>query len=413
MNHQDRIQPTQDRDLALDVLRGFALFGILLVNFDWFTRALPEIVLGSRPGLEGLDRAMDFLIQTLATGKFYAIFSMLFGAGFALMLDRATAREAPFWGTYLRRLAMLAVIGALHITLVWAGDILLTYAIVGFVMVLLFRKTPVTRLWKWALALILLPALLGGLAGLAVGLANLDPNTAAAIAAEMTKGRVELDAAVEASRSVYVSGSFSEVMANRWRDWSFGASHFLFWIPPILGYFLLGRWLLTTGRLTDAGSHARWFGRMRLLGIGLGVPLSAAGAWLMLGENLMLPTPNTAAATVLISIGALLLSLGWLSCVVPAASALAWLAPAGQMALSNYLLQSLVWTFVFYGYGLGLWDQVPRAWHALLVIGFFALQIPFSRWWLARFRFGPAEWLWRAATYGQLPPMRRTVQAQA
>jgi uncharacterized protein len=308
---------------------------------------------------------------------------------------------------------MLAVIGALHITLVWAGDILLTYAIVGFVMVLLFRKTPVTQLWKWALVLIMLPTLVGALSGLAVGVAKLDPNIAAGLAAEMTKAQVELDATIEASRGVYVSGTFAEVMANRWRDWSFGASHFLFWFPPILGYFLLGRWLLTTGRLTDAGSHSRWFGRMRLLGIGLGVPLSAAGAWLMLGENLMLPTPNTAAATVLISIGALLLSLGWLSCVVPAASALAWLAPAGQMALSNYLLQSLAWTLVFYGYGLGLWDQIPRAWHALLAIGFFALQIPFSRWWLARFRFGPAEWLWRAATYGQLPPMRRTVQAQA
>lgn len=413
MNLQEPTQPTRDRHLALDVLRGFALFGILLVNFDWFSRALPEIVLGSRADLHGLDRAVDFLIQTLATGKFYAIFSMLFGAGFALMLDRATAREAPFWGTYLRRLAMLAVIGALHITLIWAGDILLTYAIVGFVMVLLFRKTPVTRLWKWALALILLPALLGGLAGLAVGLANLDPTAAAAIAAEMAKGRAELDAAIEASRNAYVSGTFAEVMANRWSDWSFGASHFLFWIPPILGYFLLGRWLLSTGRLTDAGSHARWFGRMRLLGIGLGLPLSAAGAWLMVGENLMLPTPNTAAATVLISIGALLLSLGWLSCVVPAAPALAWLAPAGQMALSNYLLQSLVWTLVFYGYGLGFWDQVPRTWHPLLAVAFFALQVPVSRWWLERFHFGPAEWLWRAATYGQVPPMRRAAQTLA
>jgi uncharacterized protein len=413
MDASARLGPTLDRHLALDVLRGFALFGILLVNFEWFTRALPEIVLGSQPGLGGLDRVADFAIATLATGKFYALFSMLFGAGFALMLERATAREAPFWGAYLRRLSMLAVIGALHVTLIWAGDILLMYALVGFVMVLLFRRTPTTRLWKWALVLILLPLLFAGLGGLAVGLAQMDPNAAEAIAAEMAKGRAELDAAIEASRNAYANGSFAEVMAQRWRDWGFGASHFLFWVPPILGYFLLGRWLLVTGRLADAASHAGWFARMRLVGIGLGLPLSAAGVWLMLGQNAMLPTPRVAGATTLLSVGALLLSLGWLSCVVPAARALAWLAPAGRMALTNYLVQSLVWTFVFYGYGLGLWEQVPRAGHPILALGFFAVQVLASRWWLARFRFGPAEWLWRLATYGQAPPMRGPATAGA
>lgn len=408
MSDVARIGPANERHLALDVLRGFALFGILLVNFEWFTRALPEIVLGPEADHTGLDRAADLVITTLATGKFYAIFSMLFGAGFALMLERASALGARFWGTYLRRLTLLAVIGALHITLVWAGDILLTYALVGFIMVLLFQNTPVSRLWKWSLAMVLAPLLLSVLAGLAVGFAQMDPTAAAALASEMARGRSELDAAIEASRNAYAAGSFTEVIAQRWSDWSFGAAHFLFWVPPILGYFLLGRWLLTTGRLTDAGAHAVWFARMRMVGIGLGLPLSAVGSWLMLGENTMMPTPRLALASALFSVGALLLSLGWVSYVVPSARALAWLAPAGQMALSNYLLQSLVWTFVFYGYGLCLWDRIPRSTHALFVIGFFALQIPLSRWWLSRFRFGPVEWLWRFATYGEAPPMRRT-----
>lgn len=407
MNEIERIGPTSERHLALDVLRGFALFGVFLVNFEWFTRALPEIMMGPRADHLGLDRASDLIINTLATGKFYAIFSMLFGAGFALMLERASAAGARFWGLYLRRLSVLAIIGALHITLIWAGDILLIYALVGFIMVLLFRHTPVARLWKWSLVLILLPLVLSGLAALAVGLAQLDPTAAAVIAAEMAKGEVELKVVFEASRSVYAGGSFEEVTAQRWSDWAFGASHFLFWVPPILGYFLLGRWLLVTGRLTDASAHSAWFTRMRLVGVGFGLPLSATGVWLFLGENMMMPTPRLAVASALISLGALLLSLGWVSCVVPSARALAWLAPVGQMALTNYLLQSLVWTFVFYGYGLGFWEQIPRAAHALFVVGFFALQIPLSRWWLARFRFGPVEWLWRLATYGKAPPMRR------
>jgi len=406
MTAPSRLEPNLDRHLALDVLRGFALFGILLVNFEWFTRAPAEILLGPSPQHSGLDRVIDLAIYTLATGKFYPLFSMLFGAGFALMLDRATTRGAPFWGMYLRRLVMLALIGALHITLVWAGDILLTYAIVGFVMVLMFRRTPPTRLWKWALALILLPLLFVGLGVLGLWLAQMDPNAAATIAAQFAQDQTKLEAAIEASRNAYASGSFGEVVAQRWSDFGAAAAHFLFWIPPILGYFLLGRWLLANGRLTDAAAHAGWFTRMRLLGVGLGLPLAAAGVWLMLGENMMVPTPRVAGATALTLIGALLLSLGYLACVVPAAGTLAWLAPAGRMALTNYLIQSLFWTFVFNGYGLGLWEQIPRAWHPVLVIGFFALQVVASHWWLARFRFGPLEWLWRLATYGKAPPMR-------
>lgn len=406
MEASARLGPTLDRHQTLDVLRGFALFGVLLVNFEWFNRAMPEILLGSQPGLTGLDRLADVAILTLATGKFYALFSMLFGAGFALMLERATAREAPFWGAYLRRLATLAVIGALHVTLVWAGDILLIYALVGFVLVLVFRRTPTQRLWKWALALILLPAALASLAGIGIGIAMTNPEVAAGIAAEMAKGRAELDAAIEVSRDAYANGAFVEVAAQRWQDWAFGASHFLFWVPPILGYFLLGRWLLVTGRLTDPSAHREWFRSMRLAGVGIGLPLSAAGVWVLAGQDPMLPTPRVAAGSALTAVGALLLALGWLALVVPAHRALAWLAPAGRMALSNYLVQSLVWTFVFYGYGLGLWGEVPRAIHPVLALGFFALQVLASRWWLARFRFGPAEWLWRYVTYGRAPPMR-------
>jgi len=100
--------------------------------------------------------------------------------------------------------------------------------------------------------------------------------------------------------------------------------------------------------------------------------------------------------------------LGYLSAVTLGSRTLAFLAPAGHMALTNYLLQSLVWTWVLYGYGLGLWGQVPRAAQVLLTFAFFAVQVSASRWWLERFRFGPAEWLWRSLTYWQLQPMRRS-----
>lgn len=401
-------QPNLQQRLAhLDVLRGFALLGILLVNFQWFTRPIQAIVLGAEPGLAGADLAVDLGVKALAEGKFYALFSMLFGAGFALMAARASQAEAPFWGVNLRRLLVLAGFGLLHVALVWSGDILLVYAVVGFVMVSAFRNTPVQRLWKWALPFIFLPTLLMGVGTLFLGLAQSDPEFAAGFAAEIARQEASDAANIASAADIYASGSFGEVVGQRFRDLGFMFAHALFWMPPVLGYFLLGRWLLLSGRLQAPHAHAPWLRRWRLLGLASGIPVSIAAAWLMHGLVISIPSPDLFLAQLLFVTGAALLAIGYLCTVVLAARPLAWLAPVGRMALSNYLLQSLFWTAVFYGYGLGLWGQVPRAVQPLCVVLFFAVQVVLSHWWLQRFRFGPAEWLWRVLSYGRLQPFRR------
>jgi uncharacterized protein len=397
----------QQRLDHLDVLRGFALLGILLVNFQWFTRPIQAIVLGADPSLAGAGLAIDLGISAFAEGKFYALFSMLFGAGFALMADRARESEAPFWGVYLRRLLVLAVFGLLHVALIWSGDILLVYSVVGFVMVLLFRNTPVQRLWKWALPFIFLPTALMGLFTLLIGLAQTDPEFAAGFAAEVARQQVTDAATVATAAQIYASGSFAEVVGQRFDDLGFMFAHALFWMPPVLGFFLLGRWLLVSGRLQAPDVHAGWLHRWRMLGLALGIPLSVGGAWLIHEQDINIPSPDLLVAQFLFVTGAALLALGYLCTVVLSARVLAWLAPVGRMALSNYLLQSLFWTLVFYGYGLGLWGQVPRALQPLCVVVFFAAQVALSHWWLQRFRFGPAEWLWRVLSYARMQPFRR------
>ena len=122
---------------------------------------------------------------------------------------------------------------------------------------------------------------------------------------------------------------------------------------------------------------------------------------------MMIPTVATALGLTLSALAGLLLSLAYLSAVTLGAHRLTFLAPAGQMALSNYLVQSLAWTWLIYGHGFGLWGQLPRSLQLMLALGFFVLQVIFSAWWLGRFRFGPAEWLWRCLSYWQLQPMRR------
>jgi uncharacterized protein len=405
-----RMEPvaTGERIDALDVLRGFALLGILLVNFEFFSRPIQAIVLGLDPALDGLDRVVAIGTQVLAQGKFYSLFSLLFGMGFALMMMRADERGAGFFAVYLRRIAILLAIGLAHALFIWSGDILVTYALFGLVMLLFFRRTPVRRLPKWAIGFMLLPVLLTWLLALAVAG---DPGGEAV--AGFAEEEVRLLANLAVAEQALRGGSFAEVTAVRADDLAFMISSLLFFGVGILGYFLLGAWFLRSGVIADGASHLGFHRRLAPVGLAGGLALSALGTWLMLGENFLVPTFRMAQAHTVMTAGNLLLMLGYLSTLVlllqrePWRARLRWLAPAGRMALTNYLTQSLFWTWVFYGYGLGLYGQVPRWAMPLLALAFFALQVQASHWWLGRYRFGPAEWLWRTLTYLRWQPMRR------
>jgi uncharacterized protein len=401
------LRPVSDRLVHLDVLRGFALLGILLVNFEWFLRPMQAIMLGAEPGMSVLSQIADAVVTTLGEGKFYPLFSILFGAGFALMAERALKKAAPFWGVYLRRLLILAALGLIHTLLIWAGDILLIYAISALIMILFFRKTPVQRLWKWGLFFISLPVLLMWLGTASIMMASTQPEVGAEIAEQFAADDVQLREFLAEAKRIHASGTFMDNVGLRLDDTVFKLQFFLWWATPVIGYFLLGRWLVVSDRLMHPGQHAMYFRRWRSRGLLLGTILSALATWVMWDVSSGLPTVEAAVGTTLAIFGGLLLALGYLSMITLSADRLTFLAPVGQMALSNYLAQSLVWTWVIYGYGLGLWGEVPRWASIPLALAFFALQVVISQWWMTRFRFGPAEWLWRTLTYGERQPMRR------
>ncbi|TVQ29724.1 MAG: DUF418 domain-containing protein [Wenzhouxiangella sp.] len=403
----ERFQPTSQRLLHLDVLRGFALLGILLVNFEWFVRPLQAIVLGAEPDLAGASLVVDWLIKALAEGKFYALFSMLFGAGFALMAERAHKKDVPFWGVYLRRLILLLLFGIAHMLLIWAGDILVVYSLSAFVMVLLFRKTPIQRLWKWALVFFILPIALMWLGALSIAATQFDPEIHTSIMAEFETDLDEFREGIEQAQRIHNEGSWRDNVGQRLSDATFILTNFVFWVPPILGFFLLGRWLVASERLTRPAEHQLFFRRWRSRGLLFGLPLSLAGTTLMYRAVQMVPTLELALGLTLFMAGSIFLALAYLSMVTLGAERLRFLAPAGQMALTNYLTQSLFWTWMMYGHGLGLGVVVPRWSHLVLALAFFAVQVAFSHWWMARFRFGPFEWLWRSLTYLQLQPLSR------
>ena len=404
-----------ERIQLLDVLRGFALLGIFLMNVEFFSRSMLEVSSGIEAGLPALDWLADAFVYVFVRGKFWTLFSLLFGMGFAVMLARAQAAGRPFAGLYLRRTFGLLLIGLGHALFVWSGDILFSYALAAFVLLLCFRKTPVGRLPKWGAVLYGAVVALVLLAGAAM--AALPDASGAAAAA----GGAEAAAAAalrDAETVAYSSGSYAEANAARLAYFVAQAGNQVALLPMVLGMFLVGAWLVHTGAMADAGRHRPLFARLAWAGTGLGLAITLASV--AVDPDPVMDGSGGGRAMLAMGLhllGAPLMALGYIGIIVLAwqrgARWLGVLAPAGRMALTHYLLQSAVGTLVFYGYGLGLWGEVSRAGQTGLVLVVFALQVAASHWWLARYRFGPMEWLWRASTYLQRPPMRRATAMPA
>jgi uncharacterized protein len=401
-----------ERIQAMDVLRGFALLGILLMNIEAMVGPMNGALTGLDPTLTGADRLADALIYILVQGKFYPLFSLLFGMGFAVMMARSAAAGRPFVAIYARRVLALLAIGLAHALLVWSGDILTTYALVAVVLLVFFRNTPQSRLPKWAVFWILVPPLLMLAVGALLELAQLTPEGRTQIAALAASSELQNNAHLEAQRLAQGEGSYAQAVAQRVEDLKMMLGYLVFWGWQILGLFLLGAWFVRSGAIARPSAFDRLYARLRWVALPLGLAMTLL-AFRLSPTLSMGPTGLVGASAMGLSmLGGVLMCLGYLAWIVrglqsPAmAPKLGWLAPAGRMALTNYLLQSLVCTWIFSGYGLGYFEQLPRAWQVPFVLGFYTLQVLLSHAWLSRFRYGPAEWLWRAATYLRLPDLR-------
>jgi len=386
-----------ERIATLDVLRGLALLGILLMNMEAFVGPLDLSTGGIDPHWQGVDRWADAFVYIFVQGKFFTLFSLLFGAGFAVMAQRAEVAGRDFTRFYLRRSLGLLGIGLVHALLLWSGDILVAYALLSFLL-LAFREAP--RAW--------LPVM-GVLAYLAaVGLMLLLGALMLLVPDEVTAAQAtHAQAAIEAQRQAYGHGTYGQAVLQRLRDFGASLGALLVVGPQVLGMFLIGSWFARSGAIAHPGAHQRLFTWLRRGALPLGLALMLVCTWY---QPWLAPGRfdlRSAAAYGGTAVAGLLMCLGYLAWGVRWSHALRWLAPAGRMALSNYLAQSLVCTLLFYGYGLGWFEQMGRAWQLLFAVALFAAQVALSRAWLRHFRFGPMEWLWRAITYWRWPPLRR------
>jgi len=398
------LQPVgaHERIAVIDILRGFALLGILLMNMEAFSGPLDLSFTGIDPHWHGADYWADAAIYVLVQGKFFTLFSLLFGAGFSVMAQRADVAGRAFAPFYLRRSAALLLIGLCHALLVWSGDILVIYALISMLL-LACREAP--RSWLPAMGAISYlgaAALVMVLGALMSWMASMEHTQA-----PLREAIAQAEQTIDLQRQAYAHGSWAQAVGQRLHDLGAMLSGIFVIGPEVLGMFLIGSWFARSGALAEPERFARLYARLRRVALPTGLAL-------MLGSAIWHPyqAPGTldlagGVAYAISALAGLLMCLGYLAWIVHWRAGLQVLAPMGRMALTHYIGQSLVCTWMFYGYGLGAFETMPRLWQIPFALALFAVQVAISHAWLRYFRFGPLEWIWRAMTYLQWPPLRR------
>jgi uncharacterized protein len=421
--------PAAERLVCLDALRGVAVLAILVMNIYAFAMPLAAynnpLTMG---GTEPINIGTWFFTHLFFDQKFMSIFSMLFGAGLIIMMDRATARGVVFGRIYFRRTSWLLVLGMLHGYFIWFGDILFHYALMGMFVFLFRDKSPKTLI---TIACCMLPVTL--FINFASSFYVEELQTTAIELEQLQQDGVTLDGEQQQKLEEWLElrpffapteeelneevkahkGNYVDVLVHRAPFVVFMQVNLtlVMVIWRVGGLMLIGMALMKLGILSGERS-SNYYRKMALWAYGTGLPLTIYSAFILNAHDFD-PLYVARIGGIPNYIGSVLVALGHIAVVmlIVSSGALEGLvdrfATVGRMALSNYLTHSIVMTTVFYGYGLGLYADIPRFWQQGFVVALVGVQLLISPWWLSRFRFGPAEWLWRSLTYGRVQPMRQ------
>jgi len=395
-----------ERILSLDVLRGFAVLGILVMNIQHFSMVGAAYFNPTAYGdLTGLNYVVWLLSHLFFDMKFMSIFSMLFGAGIVLMAERMEASGRKPGRIHYRRTLILLLFGMAHAWLIWTGDILYSYAMCALLVFLFRNMQP-----KTLIILGLISVAVASIISLG-GQFSMDfwpEENVAAMAKFWSPNQEQVVAELSAYRGGWVAqNEFRFMMALQMQ-----ISGFLFNVSwRAGGLMLVGMGLYKLGAFSAAWS-ANTYKKMILAAVFVGLPLVFAGVWFREANDWSLET-GFFGGSQFNYWGSLFVAFGWVGAMMLFCQSRAGgrfyrsLAATGQMALTNYLTQTLICTTLFFGHGFGLYGHVERTGQLGIVLAIWALQLLWSPWWLARYKFGPFEWLWRSLTYWKLQPMRR------
>lgn len=394
MSTHESMEPNK-RLIELDVIRGFALFGILVVNMAYFSS--PALYTGTKRYQESdlMNHATQLFIHLFFEFKFISIFSFLFGLGFAIFIHRMKKRERSPKYYYRRRIQFLLMIGLIHLLFIWYGDILVVYALLALVLPYFVHKKA-TVVLKWACWCLMLPPLLLSI----VYIFSVVQPTVLQSAGLL----IHNDHLVYQSMTHYKEGTFIAILGQRFTDIFTIYKAYLIMAPMIFGLFLLGMYVWKKGIIQNITGHINCLKRICQFSLVIGFPAALVSVWAGMNvEEILSPYYFIQYTTHFISGPAL--AVFYMSLLMLLFQRKVWqsvlrrLQPVGKMALTNYLLQSLICTTLFYSYGFGFYSSITVLNGFSLSIVIFTVQLLFSHLWLKRYSFGPLEWLWRKYTY--------------
>lgn len=390
--------------------------GILLMNIVGF--GLIEAAYFNplaQGGAAGIDLTVYLTNFILFDGKMRGLFSFLFGASMLLVIERAEAKGESAARVHYLRMMWLLVFGLIHLYLIWWGDILSHYALVGMV-AFLFRGQRTRTLVIVGIILVLVHTLL--MLGLPLGihaaqLALSDPAQAAQAQAALGNFARSFGvplADVIAAETARHTGSYADVVAARLDRYLWTPlSSLMFMGLETLAYMLFGMAAFRSGLLTGTwprASYLKWIA----IGFGIGLPVYTALGWYLVAQDFSMTSVTLAVLALPAPVRPLMI-VGWACLIVllarPGGALTDRIAATGRMAFTNYLLTSLICTSLFYGYGAGLFGELSRAELYLVVLVIWAGMLAWSKPWLDRFAYGPLEWLWRSLARGSVQPLRR------
>lgn len=389
MDQQGTPISEKKRLIWIDAARGFAIFGIFIVNIGSFSA--PFFMYGGQQEAwqAPIDQLTLAVIDIFFQASFYTLFSILFGFGFQIIQDRLKLKNMEIFPVLLRRLTLLTGFGFIHAFLIWHGDILLSYGIIGFLL-LLFLNVQKKTLLVWAFLL------LGG----SVGLLSL------ALFAVRDYLDIANGPAIQQAMENYQNSNLITIWTQNYRDWlvANGGIGFIFLITTLLPLFLIGMYIARKRWLHEPEKYKslllKWWivSLLFFIGLKMGPYVFGNPTWFSyIQDNL----GGTASALFYI------ISITLFAQTKLGENMLKSFSYVGKMALTNYITQSIISFVLFYGAGFGLYGQVRPLTGVIIVLIVFILQVLVSRWWLKRFLYGPLEWVWRCFTYLKKQPFRR------
>ncbi|MBH0172151.1 DUF418 domain-containing protein [Fictibacillus sp. 23RED33] len=389
----------QERIQSLDIMRGIAIFGILLVNMKSFSG--PDSPIRSL-SYEYFDEPYNVwtnvLLEFFVQGNFITMFSFLFGFGIVLMAERAKAKNMRFVPVFLRRQFVLLLFGILHVLFFWYGDILIMYAIVGLFMLIFYRLNKKV--------LIITGFVLITLYSLFMTTLTYDYWTSGAALSYQSAQNEFNEQEIFQSIEVYSEGTYFEIMKERIREWGDLNRYVLFFIAGLLPMFLFGAYAAKKRTFTNKELWKIW---LLTLILGPGSKIFAVIFFPSKGEDWRYETAMSWGY----EFGGAMMSIFYISSIVllyrsgRCKRLFNYFQFTGRMAFTNYLTQSIIATTFFYSYGLGLYGEFGPFVGVIFACIIFAIQVLFSKWWIERYYMGPLEWVWRSLTYGRKQRLKR------